>query len=115
MAKITFEKGDYVTFLGRHTGFPVGRVIDVTTEGPLVVFAENECVIKKRVFTDTSRLVPAHSPTQANNDYVLMFQTISAIYPDLDNPPTKEDAPVEQDNNSSPDLFHYSAFFAKPD
>ncbi|NCU41421.1 MAG: hypothetical protein EOM19_01710 [Candidatus Moranbacteria bacterium] len=102
MAKITFEKGDYVTFFGRHTGYPVGRVIGVTTEGPLVVFAENERVIKNMVFTDTSHLVPAYGPTQENNRYALIFQAISAIFPELDNPPEEAD-PAEQSDDSSSD------------
>ncbi len=105
MAKITFAKGDYVTFLGMHSAMPTGRVIDVTIEGhPIVVFGSGEMTVNKKVFKETSELIPAQNP-ETETRRLLIFKTISAIFPELDNPPPTEDEPVEQKttNNSSSD------------
>lgn len=111
MARITFEKGNYVTFLGLHSGVPIGRVVDITVEGhPVIVFRDrNRNIIKKEVFEKTSKLIPActpipaDTPTEIHKRLIQMFETISAIYPELDNPSATEDEPVEQSSPSPSD------------
>lgn len=88
-----------------HSATPLGRVIDVTVKGyPVVVFARDEMTVDKGVFENTSNLIPAYAPNGENPRFI-MFKTISAIFPELDNPPPTEDESVEQKttNNSSSD------------
>jgi hypothetical protein len=118
MAKITFAKGDYITFLGKETSTPLGRVVEITEDGnPLVVWFR---VIRpgsnfmnspvKEAFTDSTNLVPAEMPQRdIHISLRTMFQTISAIFPELDNPSATKDEPVEQNNGSPSDHgFNFS-------